>query len=102
MIGFEDLVLEAVGRAKDLVNFLDAFETRTAGFDGKDVFLRACFGKKWPRRDEAGDVVHLGPVEDSGNVVIDAVLQAEDTITERVQISADQGGANSGFERRRE
>src|SRR5215469_816156 len=102
VIGLADLSLRVVRRSQDLISLLYAAETRTAGFDGEDVVLGAGFGEQRPRRDETGDVVHLGPIEDAGDMVIDAVRQAENVIAERVQVSADHGGLDARLECRRE
>src|SRR5579859_8130894 len=99
MRAFEDFSLEAVGRAQRFVDFGDTRKTLAAGVDGKNVVLRAGLGEQWTRRDKARDVVHLGPVQDAGHVVVDAVRQAENAVAERVEIAADHGGFDARFER---
>src|SRR5262249_30002529 len=98
----ERLLLRAVSYPKYFVDFLHAREAGAAGLDREDVVALARFGEQRTRRDQAGDVVHLGPVENPGNVVVDAVRQAEHTIPECIQIAADHPNANTRLERRRE
>src|SRR5688572_19769690 len=102
MLAGKDLLLRTIRdpeHAVDLAHFVEAPDARS---DREDVVLLSRFHEQRPRRDEAGDVVHLGPVQDAGHVVIDAMSQTPDAVFERVEITADECGADAGFERRRE
>src|SRR5204862_1271077 len=51
---------------------------------------------------QAGDVVHLGPVQDARDVIVDAMGEAADAVAKGVEIAADHGHADAAFQRRGE
>ena len=55
-----------------------------------------------PRRDQAGDVVHLRPVQNARHVVVDAMRQAADAVAKCVQVAADERRLDPRLERGRE
>src|ERR1700686_3149987 len=96
--GLENFDLETVGRAENIVDLVDPCETRAAGFNGEDIVLRAGLGEQRPGRDQARDIVHLGPVQDARNVVVYAVLEAEYAIAKSVQVARDHSCSNARIE----
>src|SRR5262249_52417144 len=88
MLVGEDFLFEAVGGSEyriDLTHLSEAFKTR---LNGEDVVALARFDKQRPGRDQPRDVVHLGPIEDAGNVIVDAMRETADAVAEGVQIAA--------------
>src|SRR2546428_10521545 len=102
MLARKHLLLDAIGRAEDAVDLTHAVETLDARGDRKNVVLLPRFHEERPWRDQPGDVVHLGPVQNPRHVVVDAVRQASDAVPERVQVAAYHRDANARLERRRE
>ena len=96
----EGFLLRERGGVEDFVDLLHALEALAAGGDRKDVVLLARFHEQRPRRDQARDVVHLGPVQNPRHVVVDAVREAHDAVAERVQVAADHRGLDARLERR--
>src|SRR5262249_25461712 len=95
----KDLLLGSVGRPEYFVDFLSSFEAFPRGGDGENRIARAAFGEQRPRGNQTRDVVHLGPIQNSRHVIIDAMRQAHDAGPKRVQVTAHESGADAGFER---
>src|SRR5580692_7194348 len=63
MGAIEHLMLHHIAGAEDLIDGLHLRKAGVAAGDGEDSVARARFGEKRSRGYEAGDVIHLGPVE---------------------------------------
>src|SRR5437016_734663 len=80
----------ALSRAEHLVHLLHPLEAGFAGGNRKNVVAFAGFEVHWPRRDQPGHVVHLGPIQDARDVVVDAVADAHHAIAEGIQVAGHQ------------
>src|SRR5882757_2299727 len=59
-------------------------------------------GEQRPRRNKPGHVIHLAPVENAGNVIVDAVRKAGNAGAECVEISAHKCHGDTWLQRRAE
>src|ERR671911_23190 len=94
----EDLVLDEVRDTEDAIDplhFLEAFDART---NRENPILLSGFYEQRSRSNQTRDVVHLGPVQNPGNIVVDAVSETSDTVLEGVQVAAHQCHANARIE----
>src|SRR5262249_12184713 len=76
--------LRTIDSARHVEGFADA------GF-GEDVVVRAALAEEEARGDQAGEVGHLEPAQDAGDVVVDAVGAAVDRIAERAEGAREHG-----------
>src|SRR5689334_21858965 len=74
---------------KYLVNPLYPRETLPAGGNRENIILLARFHEQRTRRDQSRDIVHLRVIQNSGDVIVDAVRKAQDAIAKDVQVAAD-------------
>src|SRR5687767_15252278 len=92
MLGWEDLLLDAIRSVEDAIDLPHFIEALDARSNRKDVVLFSRFDEQRSWRYQAGDVVHFRPVQNSRNVVVDAVGEAPDAVAERVQVAAHKCG----------
>src|SRR6186997_118342 len=98
VLAWKDLLLDPIRRAEhviDLSHFVEALDTRA---NREDVVFLSRFNEQRSGRDQAGDVIHFCPVQNSWNVVVDAVGQAADAVAERVQVAAHECRADPRLE----
>src|SRR5262245_46371866 len=102
-VGFVEYFLPGtVAGPEHVIDRAYLLESLYARINREDVVLAAGLNKEGAGCNQPGNVVHLGPVQNSGNVVIHAVRDAANAVAERVQISAYQRGAYPRLHRRRE
>src|SRR5215471_21709726 len=99
MLARKDFLFNPIGRSEHAVNVTDLVEALDAGLNRKDVVLLSRFYEQRTWRDQASDVVHLGPVQYAGHVVVDTVGEAADAVSRRVEIATYHRSANPRFER---
>src|SRR5437870_3311948 len=102
MLTGEHLLLNSIGGAEDTIDLTYVIEALDARLDREDVVLLPGLHEERTRRGEPGDVVHLSPIQNPGHVVVDAVREAPDAVSEGVEVSAHQRDSNTWLERRRE
>ena len=75
MFAWKDLVLDTDPQLQRVVDCRTSVKLSTLARIGKMLSRSPDSTNKRSRRDEAREVVHLGPVQDSRNVVVDAVSE---------------------------
>src|SRR5262245_39490689 len=91
---WEYLLFDEIRRFKHAIDFAYLLEAFDAGVYWKDVVLFSRFHKQRTWSNQTGDVVHLGPVENPGNVVVHAMREAAHAVAERVEVTADHRDSN--------
>src|SRR5262249_10819444 len=99
MGAIEDLMAGEIARAENFVDFPDAAEAFAAGGDGEDIVALAGFEEDGAGRDQSGDIVHLCPVEQARDVVVDAMADAHDALSENVEVTRNERGFDARIER---
>src|SRR4249920_2340576 len=74
----EGLLLRERCGVEGRIDLLHPLETRFARGDREDVVLLSRLNEEGTRRDQAGNVVHFGIVENARDVVVDAVRDGHD------------------------
>src|SRR5437867_1854000 len=100
MLAGEYLLLDSIVSAEhavDVAHLVEALDTRV---DREDIVFLARFDKQRPRRNQAADVIHLGPVQNARDIIVDAMSEAAHAVSERVEISADHRDAEARLQRR--
>src|SRR5579884_2696264 len=96
----EGFLLHAAGNAKHRINLSDPLKTLETRPDRKDLVLFARLGEQRAGRDQPRDIIHLEPVQNARNVVIDAMREAADAVAKGIEIAADHSRPDARFERR--
>ena len=100
MLGWKDLLLDAIRSVEDAIDPAHFIEALDARADRKDVVLFSRFDEQRSRRYQTREIVHLRPVQNSRNVVVDAMGEAPDAVAECVQVAAHECGADPQVEGR--
>src|ERR1044071_4629976 len=102
MVTVKDLLPYMFGNSKDGVDVPGFIEGHFAGLDRKDRVTRSRFDEQPARRDQARDVIHLDVVQYSGYVVVYTMRPAENAITKRVEVAANDRHFDALVQRSRE